>query len=70
MNVTIDQWTPFFLELASKVNSSGRRKLLNELIGAVYDVTILNFGESGEHRPSEWEPLKFEYAKEKHLVVI
>lgn len=66
MKVVVNQWTPFFSELAGKLNSNGRRRLLNELIGSVYDVTILNFGPTGEHRPSEWEPLKFKYATEAH----
>ena len=66
MNVIVNQWGGLFTELQSKISPEGRRQLLNELIGSVYDTTVLNFGESGAHRPSEWADLKFNYALSHH----
>lgn len=66
MNVVVDQWTPFFEELESRVNSEGRRKLLFQVIGDVYDVTVGNFGDTGIARPEEWPSLSVKYADEKH----
>ena len=66
MTVELDQWTPLFNEIESRVNQDGRRKLLMRLIGDVYDVTVLNFGETGIARPKKWKDLNEKYAKEKH----
>jgi len=66
MNVLIDQWTPFFQELESRVNAEGRRKLLSQLIGDVYDVTVLNLGPDGKARPKEWRELNARYAEKYH----
>ena len=66
MEILIDQWTPFFEELESRVNHDGRRRLLHQLIGDVYDVTVLNFGPDGLARPEEWESLTQRYARERH----
>lgn len=64
MRVTNDQWTPFLNDLKSRFSSSGRQKLLFQVIGELTDITMLNFGVSGIARPAEWPELKFHYATE------
>lgn len=66
MNVILDQWTPLFTELESRVNNEGSRKLLFQMIGDVRDVTVLNIGESEIARPEVWPPLKQRYANKYH----
>ena len=66
MTIVTDQWSPLFKELEQRISSSGRRSLLAQMIGDVVDVTVLNFGESGLARPSEWPSLTSKYAKEYH----
>ena len=66
MNVITDEWTPLFGALESRVNSDGARNLLFQLIGDVYDVTVLNLGDTGIARPEEWAPLTTNYAAEYH----
>lgn len=61
-----DEWTPLFKELAERVSIQGRRKLLFQLIVQLHDISVLNFGESGQARPSEWPRLKEKYALEFH----
>lgn len=66
MQVISDEWTPFLQSLRTKVNRQGRKQLLNQLIGEIYDITVLNFGENGENRPIYWKELNEKYAKEYH----
>lgn len=66
MNVLIDQWTPLFGALESRVSSQGRTRLLFNMIADVYEVTYANFGAAGQARPSDWPALRFGYAQEKH----
>ena len=66
MNVVKDEWSALFKSLEQRVSSSGRRSLLAQMIGDVVDVTVLNFGESGIARPSEWPSLTSKYATEYH----
>ena len=63
MNVTLDEWTPLFKELESRVSSAGRTKLLDKMIGEIYVSTLSNFsgeGGSGDMRPWPDELLQSE----------
>jgi phage gpG-like protein len=66
MTVVEDGWTPLFDSLAEKVSAEGRRRLLFQLIGDVFDVTVLNLGPEGIARPDQWAALTEKYAQEKH----
>jgi phage gpG-like protein len=66
MQVNHDEWTPFLQSLKLKVNRQGRKQLLFQLIGEIYDITVLNFGEYGKNRPIDWKELTEKYAKEYH----
>ena len=66
MTVLNDEWTPLFGELENRVSAEGRRRVLMQMIGDVYDVTVLNFGETGLARPEAWAQLNEKYAEAKH----
>ena len=54
MVIILDEWSPFFEELESRVSAEGRRKLLSQCIGEVYDSALSNFG--GEMAPGDMRP--------------
>ena len=63
MQVIVDQWTPLFESLATKVSSAGRTQLLDKMIGEIYVSTLSNFsgeGGSGDMRPWPDELLQSE----------
>jgi phage gpG-like protein len=66
VNILVDQWSGLFSELESKVNADGRRKLMFQVVGALYDSALSNFnGElsDGDMRPWHDEELRSaEYA--------
>ena len=54
MTVLNDEWTPLFGELENRVSAEGRRRLLFQCIGEIFDSTLSNFNgemESGDMRP-------------------
>ena len=59
MKVISDQWTPLFDELSEKLNSAGRKSLLDEMISQVKVSCLSNFGENadGDMRPWYHEEL-------------
>jgi len=61
-----DQWSPLFAELQERVSAQGRRRLLFQLVGELQDISMLNFGPDGEHRPQEWPRLREDYAINFH----
>jgi len=65
MVIQRDEWSPLLQSLKDKVSSQGRRKLLFQMIGDIYDITILNFGNEGLARPQPWQDLTERYAREK-----
>ena len=65
MNILLDEWTPLFEDLAERVSSGGRQRLMFQLIGDVYDVTVLNFTEPSG-RPVDWQDLSPLYAMAEH----
>lgn len=65
MVILRDDWTPLLQSLKDKVSLQGRRKLLFQMIGDVYDITIMNFGNQGLARPQPWMELTVRYAREK-----
>src|ERR1700684_312724 len=62
----MDEWTPFLTELKERVSSQGRKRLLFQCIGELQDISMLNFGQDGLARPSQWQPLQLQYAIEYH----
>lgn len=66
MQVINDQWTPFLKSLRGKVSRQGRRQLLFQCIGDIYDQALLTFGANGQDRPADWAELKQKYADEYH----
>lgn len=66
MQVIRNEWTPLFNSLKEKVSAQGRKRLLFQCIGEIQDITMLNFGTSGIARPTEWHPLRMNYALENH----
>lgn len=64
MKVVTNQWSPLFKSLKVKVSPSGKRKLLGQMIDELYNISVLNFGDTGVARPSPFSPLKDKYALE------
>lgn len=64
MKTTNDQWTPLFKSLKVKISTTGRTKLLGTMIDELYNISVLNFGDVGIARPSEFAQLKEKYAIE------
>ena len=62
MQVTVDQWTPLFKDLQSRINGQSRRKLLFQIIGEIQDITVNIFGDEGIARPFTWRELTPKYA--------
>ena len=66
MVIQRDEWSPLLQSLKDKVSAQGRRKLLFQMIGDIYDITVLNFGHGeGINRPAQWSILSQRYAQEK-----
>lgn len=64
--ISVNQWTPLFQEIKSKLDERGKRLLLSRLIGTVQSITIETFGADGVNRPEPWPELKRNYAQEWH----
>ncbi len=62
MQITKDEWSPLFASLKEKVSAQGRKRLLFQLIGDLQDVSMLNMGDTGLARPSDWPILTKPYA--------
>lgn len=65
MNIARDEWTPLLTSLKEKLSPQGRRKLLFQMIGDLQDIAVLNMGQTGIARPSQWIILTKRYADEK-----
>jgi len=66
VQVLKDDWTPLFNSLKERTGPQGRKRLLFQMIGDVYDLTVKTFGANGENRPAHWNKLKPKYAREYH----
>jgi len=63
MQVTRDDWTPLFRNLKMRVSKQSSKRLLEEVIGEIRDITLQNF-ESAEGRTNFWRELSEKYAEE------